>query len=64
MNEDTLKGAGDKINGKIKEVAGNATGNDQLAAEGQAQQVKGGVREAVGKVKDAVSDAADYVSGR
>jgi uncharacterized protein YjbJ (UPF0337 family) len=64
MNEDTIKGSGDKLSGKIKEVAGNATGNDELAAEGQAQQVKGGVRQAVGKVKDAVSDAADYVSGR
>jgi uncharacterized protein YjbJ (UPF0337 family) len=64
MNQDTVQGHAEKLVGKVKEAAGNATDNDQLKSEGQAQQVKGGAQQAVGKVKDAASDAADYVSGR
>ena len=34
-------GTGDKIKGKLKEVAGSVTGNDHLRKEGQAEQRKG-----------------------
>jgi uncharacterized protein YjbJ (UPF0337 family) len=46
------------IQGKVKEKAGDATGDDQLKHEGQAEQagekVKGGVDDAVDKAKDVI----------
>jgi uncharacterized protein YjbJ (UPF0337 family) len=64
MNNDTVKGEAEKLGGKLKEAVGNVTHNDKLKTEGQAEQVKGGARKAVGHAKDAASDAADYVTGR
>jgi uncharacterized protein YjbJ (UPF0337 family) len=40
--------------GKMKEAAGKATGNDRLKAKGQADEVKGNMKQAGEKVKDAV----------
>ena len=40
--------------GKVKEAAGEATGNDRLKAKGQADEVKGNLKQAGEKVKDAV----------
>jgi uncharacterized protein YjbJ (UPF0337 family) len=39
--------------GKVKEGVGRATGNDRLRAEGRADQVKGNLKQAADKVKDA-----------
>jgi uncharacterized protein YjbJ (UPF0337 family) len=64
MNKQTVQGGAEKLGGKVKEAAGNATNNDQLASEGRAEQVKGGARQAIGHVKDAVTDAADYANNR
>ncbi|HTZ59642.1 MAG TPA: CsbD family protein [Acidobacteriaceae bacterium] len=47
-------GAGRGIVGKVKEGLGNVTENDQLAAEGVADQAVGGVKDAAGKVAQAV----------
>ncbi|HZF91860.1 CsbD family protein [Streptomyces sp.] len=43
----------EQAEGKAKEALGNATGNDRMAAEGQAEKSTGDVREAKEKVKDA-----------
>ncbi len=64
MNNDTVKGEAEKLGGKLKEAAGNVTHNDKLKTEGQAEQVKGTARKAVGHAKDAASDAVDYVQNR
>ncbi len=52
-------GLGDKISnkaehlgGKAKEAAGNATDNDRLRAEGQADQVKADAKKVGESVKD------------
>ena len=52
-------GLGDKISneaehlgGKAKEAAGNATDNDRLMAEGQADQVKADAKKVGESVKD------------
>ena len=42
-----------EIKGRAKKVVGEATGNDDLEAEGQADQVKGNLKQAGEKVKDA-----------
>lgn len=53
-NIDKAKNTGQITKGKIKEVAGNATGDQSLEAEGKVDQVKGNVKQAGEKVKDAL----------
>ena len=53
MNAQYVKGAADKVAGKIKEVAGRVTGSKKLEAEGKVDQVKGAVHNAAGHAKDA-----------
>jgi uncharacterized protein YjbJ (UPF0337 family) len=60
-DEDRIDGAAKNIGGKIKEAAGNVTGDEKLKAEGKADQVAGKVQNAVGGVKDAVEDVKDAV---
>ncbi|QYU58914.1 CsbD family protein [Weissella confusa] len=42
----------DKVAGKAKEFAGNATGDKQLEGEGKAQNLAGKAKEALGDLKD------------
>ena len=54
MDNNRVKGAvKDKI-GEAKEAAGKVLGDEKLKREGQADQVKGKVQNAVGGVKDAI----------
>ncbi|MBP3088504.1 CsbD family protein [Corynebacterium sp. sy017] len=53
--EDTL--------GKAKEGLGDVTGNDDLANEGKADQVKADAKEALSNAGEAVKDAANKVLG-
>ena len=46
----------DDAKGRIKEAAGDLTGNDRLKNEGKADQAAGKVKDAVDAVKDKVSD--------
>jgi uncharacterized protein YjbJ (UPF0337 family) len=39
--------------GRVNEVAGKVTGNEELEAKGDADQTKGNLKEAGEKVKDA-----------
>ncbi len=64
MNKDTVQGGAEKLSGKVKEGVGNVTDNDRLKTQGQVEQVKGGVHQAIGHAKDAAADAADYVKGQ
>lgn len=50
---DKIKHAAEKVGGKGKEIAGEATDNDRLKAEGKADQVKAEMKQAAEKVKDA-----------
>ncbi|HLM07581.1 MAG TPA: CsbD family protein [Blastococcus sp.] len=43
----------DELAGKAKEIAGRATGNRDLEAEGKGQQTKSNLKQAGEKVKDA-----------
>jgi uncharacterized protein YjbJ (UPF0337 family) len=47
----------DEAKGRIKEAAGDLTGNDDLKNEGKADK-------AAGKVKDAVDSVKDKVTGK
>jgi uncharacterized protein YjbJ (UPF0337 family) len=61
MNEQYVKGAADKVAGKIKEFGGRVTGNKKLETKGKVDQVKGAVHNAAGHGKDAGKEAIDSV---
>ena len=49
---DKMKNKVEETAGKAKEATGKATGNDDMRAEGQADQTKGSAKQAGEKVKD------------
>ena len=55
-DNDRIEGAAKNIGGKIKEAAGNITGDEKLKAEGKADQLGGKVQNAVGGIKDSLRD--------
>jgi uncharacterized protein YjbJ (UPF0337 family) len=50
---DKAKNTGQQAKGKLKETVGKVSGNNKLRAEGKADQVKGNVKQAGEKLKDA-----------
>ena len=50
---DKIDNESEKLGGKGKEAAGEATGDDSLKAEGKTDQAKGDLKQAGEKVKDA-----------
>ena len=53
MDKQHVKGALKDAEGKVKEAAGKATGNNKLKAQGKFDQAEGTARKAAGDVKDA-----------
>lgn len=51
--DDKFEAKADEVKGRIKETAGRATDDEDLEAEGTAERVKGNLKQAVEKVKDA-----------
>jgi len=49
---DKIHNAAEKLHGKGKEAAGDATDNHQLKAEGKSQQKKADLKQAGEKIKD------------
>ena len=58
MDKDRIEGAAKQAKGAVKDVAGKVTGDEKLQAEGKADKTVGGVKNAVGGLKDSVRDAA------
>jgi uncharacterized protein YjbJ (UPF0337 family) len=52
-----MGGKTDRVEGKIKEQAGRATGDEKLEAEGKGEQAKGNLKQGAKKLKEAVHDA-------
>ena len=52
-NKDKAKNVAQVAKGKVKEAAGKTTGDNKLEAEGNADQMKGNMKQAGEKVKDA-----------
>jgi uncharacterized protein YjbJ (UPF0337 family) len=50
---DKIENAGEKLTGKAKEGAGDATDDQSLKAEGEGDQAKADLKQAGEKVKDA-----------
>jgi uncharacterized protein YjbJ (UPF0337 family) len=50
--DDKISNASEEAAGKVKEGAGQATDNEQLEAEGKADQTSANVKQAGEKIKD------------
>ncbi len=50
--DDKIKNAAEEAAGKVKESAGNASGDEKLAAEGHGDQSKANLKQAGENVKD------------
>jgi uncharacterized protein YjbJ (UPF0337 family) len=59
MNKDRIQGSAEQAKGKVKEVAGKATGDAKLESEGKAQQIAGKVQNTIGGMKDTVKEALE-----
>jgi uncharacterized protein YjbJ (UPF0337 family) len=57
VDSEHVKGAGDKVKGAIKDMAGKVTGDKELQAEGKFDKAKGAAHDAAGDVKDAFRSA-------
>ncbi len=53
---DKAKNKAEEVGGIAKEHAGAASGDEQLETEGKADQVKGNLKQAGEKIKDAFKD--------
>lgn len=49
----------DEASGRVKEAAGDLTGDEDLEREGQVEQAEGKVKDAVDDVADKAKDAVD-----
>lgn len=54
--DDKLKNAAEDAKGKAKEAVGKATDDEELQAEGEADQTKASLKKAGENVKDAFKD--------
>jgi len=51
MNKKQIKGRYEEAKGKVKEVAGHVTGNEELEVEGRLQKDAGKVQAGIGDVE-------------
>ncbi len=58
MNGDTLQGEGRDLGGKLKETAGDVTGNGALQVEGIGDQLAGKAQKVAGALRQALSGDA------
>jgi uncharacterized protein YjbJ (UPF0337 family) len=54
--DDKIDNKAEEFGGKVKEGVGRATGDEELQAQGQGDQMKSNVKQAGEKVKDAFKD--------
>jgi len=60
-HDDKAQGQFENLKGKAKEGFGGLTGDKQMQGEGQADQVQGKGREAMGDAKNAADNAKDSI---
>ena len=58
MNKDQVSGKFDQATGKVKEKVGETVGNQRLANEGLADQIKGAAKETWGNAKEVAHENA------
>lgn len=61
---DKFSNKAEELGGRAKEAAGAASGDDDLKAEGKADQGSAAVKGGVEKVKDKANEIADKLTGK
>lgn len=61
MNKDQADGKLDQLKGKVKQGAGDLTGDDTLRDEGAADEAAGDVQEGVGKARKKVGETVEKI---
>lgn len=59
-----MSGTGDKTKGRLKQAAGDLTGNKDLEREGEVDEASGKAKDAVDSVKEKAEGAIDSVKDR
>ena len=59
--ENHMSGEADKASGRLKQAAGDLTGNDELKREGEKDEAAGKVKDAVGDAKDKINQGVDSI---
>jgi uncharacterized protein YjbJ (UPF0337 family) len=61
-DENSLKGFGNDLKGKVKDAAGGLTGDTSLQAEGKWDQLKGKAQKKIGEIqRDSVTRDEDEI---
>lgn len=56
-----MSGTSDKIEGRVKQAAGDLTDNDDLKNEGEKDELAGKAKDTLDDAKDSANDAIDSV---
>lgn len=59
-----MSGETDKAVGRVKQAAGDLTGNDELKTEGEVDEAGGGIKDTIEDVADAARDAVDSIKDK
>jgi uncharacterized protein YjbJ (UPF0337 family) len=59
-----MSGETDQAKGRIKQAAGDLTGNDDLEREGKLDEAAGKAKKFAGNAKESVEDAVDNVRNK
>lgn len=59
-----MSGEKDKVTGRMKQAAGDLTGDDDLEREGEREEAAGKLKDKVDDAKDRANDAIDDVKER
>ncbi len=59
-----MSGETDQAKGRVKQAAGDLTGDDELRREGQQDETAGKVKDKIDDAKDSVNDAVDSVKDK
>lgn len=54
----------DKVTGRVKQAAGDLTGDDELEREGELDEASGEAKEKIDEIADKVSDKVDEFRDR
>ena len=63
-NKDEVRGKAEKVKGNIKESVGEATNDEELRNEGEADQAAGEVQESFGKGRRKVGQAINELGDK
>jgi uncharacterized protein YjbJ (UPF0337 family) len=56
-----MSGEADQAKGRIKQAAGDLTGDDELRREGQQDETAGKVKDKIDEAKDKANEAIDHI---